>query len=578
MTTLSVGSGLQYSTISAAIAASHDGDIIQVKAGTYTNDFAVIRTSITLEAVGGQVNMVATKPPPNYKGMFTVGTPDSSPNVTIEGFSFSGVKIPKDKGNNGAGIRYQGGNLSLSHCVFTNNQDGLLATPFVSGTGTISIDSSVFNHNGAGDGYSHNIYVGHVASFTITNSLIENARVGHEIKSRALNTVIQGNRILDTSNGTASYSIDLPNGGHGLVQGNIIEQGPFSQNPKIIAYGEEGSLQPGSLTVTDNLILNEQWGPGAVGIWNDTTVNADISGNRVWGLPDSQLVAGPTDVSGTVDLANEPVVSTKLPWQMTGAATVAAALSAGSTGAVNPILLGYSNTSISGGDMRLTATIKGSNDTVVGGAGGLTLKETGSGLTVQTKAGSTNRITLLRGATIRSAGNDTIAAGGSASFIDVSGAASIKGASAGLIVSNEAGGRATIRGSTGSVTYNGSGGSLDFIGGAGAAHLSLGSGAATVTAGSGNMTLTGGAGSETVEFGGGSSKVTLGSGVARLEFVKGHGGGTDVIQGFNPLIDQVAYQGFSGQPVASQTVSAGSLHLVLTDGTHITFSGITSLT
>jgi hypothetical protein len=51
MATLTVGSGsgFEYSTLSSAIAASQDGDVIQVQAGTYTNDFATISTSITIE-------------------------------------------------------------------------------------------------------------------------------------------------------------------------------------------------------------------------------------------------------------------------------------------------------------------------------------------------------------------------------------------------------------------------------------------------------------------------------------------------------------------------------------------------
>ena len=64
--------------------------------------------------------------------------------------------------------------------------------------------------------------------------------VGHEIKSRALTTTITNSRIYDL-NSTASLSIDLPNGGNALIQNNVIEQGPNSENHKIIDYGEEGT-------------------------------------------------------------------------------------------------------------------------------------------------------------------------------------------------------------------------------------------------------------------------------------------------------------------------------------------------
>ncbi len=185
--------------------------MVAVQAGTYTNDFPTISTSITLEAVGGRVNMVATKPPPNLKGLLTIGTTGTSPDVTITGFSFSGVHIPGADGGDGAGIRYQSGNLALSQDWFHNNQDGLLATPFVTGAGSISIDQSEFGFNGSGTGQTHNLYVGMVGSLSITNSYFHDADAGHEIKSRAEVNTIENNRIFD-NNGTASYSIDLPNG------------------------------------------------------------------------------------------------------------------------------------------------------------------------------------------------------------------------------------------------------------------------------------------------------------------------------------------------------------------------------
>src|ERR1700761_8963416 len=230
MANLTVGKGQQFATISAAVAASHDGDVIQVQAGTYTNDFAEIKTKITLEGIGGMGNMVATEPLPSDKGILITDT-----DVTIDHFSFSGATGPS---GNDAGIRYQGGNLVLTNDYFHDNQDGLLAT--APPTGTISISNSEFSHNGAGDGYTHNLYVGDIAKLTITNSYFHDAVVGHEIKSRAEVTNISNTRIFDNS-GSASYSVDLPNGGQATLTGDTIEQGPNSQNPVIVAYGEEGN-------------------------------------------------------------------------------------------------------------------------------------------------------------------------------------------------------------------------------------------------------------------------------------------------------------------------------------------------
>ena len=60
MAILTVGAGGEFQTIAAAVAASQDGDTIDVAAGTYTNDFLEFSDSITLQAVGGMVVIDAT--------------------------------------------------------------------------------------------------------------------------------------------------------------------------------------------------------------------------------------------------------------------------------------------------------------------------------------------------------------------------------------------------------------------------------------------------------------------------------------------------------------------------------------
>src|ERR1700733_7889171 len=120
MATLTVGPGKEYSTLSAAVAVSQNGDVIQVQAGTYTNDFSTITTSITIEGVGGMVNLVATEPPPNEKGILVIGTATSSPTVTLDNIEFSGAAISAANGGNAAGVRYQAGNLTINNSYFHN--------------------------------------------------------------------------------------------------------------------------------------------------------------------------------------------------------------------------------------------------------------------------------------------------------------------------------------------------------------------------------------------------------------------------------------------------------------------------
>jgi len=307
MPILTVGTGQQYARIADAVAASHDGDTLQVQAGAYLNDFATVNTKITIEGVGGMVRLIATQAPPDSKAILTTNT-----DVTLDHIEFSGAQVAD---GNGAGVRYQGGNLVVTNSYFHDNQDGILGGPAVAGAGSITIRSSEFAHNGVGDGLTHNLYAGDVGSLVIDQSYFHDAVVGHEIKSRAERTTITNSRIQDGPTGTASYSIDLPNGGIALIQGNVIQQGPASKNPAMIVFGEEGGLRASNmLRVASNTILNDLASPSISAVWNATAATADVTGNAIYGLPASRIGIGTVTVSGNTALASEPALVTTSPW------------------------------------------------------------------------------------------------------------------------------------------------------------------------------------------------------------------------------------------------------------------------
>ncbi len=326
MSILNVGSGSQFSTVASAVAASHDGDTVQVQAGTYVNDFATINTRITLQGIGGIASLVATASPPNGKAILTTNT-----DVTLDHLELSGAAVPDE---NGAGIRYQAGNLVLTNSYIHDNQDGILGGG--GAVGSITIRSSEFAHNGFGDGHTHNIYIGDVASLVIDGSYFHDALVGHEIKSRAEQTTITNSRIQDGPSGTASYSIDLPNGGNALIQGNVIQQGPASQNPAIIAFGEEGGVHAGSsLTVAGNTILNDLDSRSATAVWNAAGAPASVTGNGVYGLAAGQIVLGAASASGNTILGTEPALVTTSPWSAVTTPSVPAPASGAPAPALN---------------------------------------------------------------------------------------------------------------------------------------------------------------------------------------------------------------------------------------------------
>ena len=280
MATLTVGVDKQFQTIAEAVRNTQAGDVVKVDAGIYTNDFFTVYRSITLESVGGMAILEATTEPGNGKGII-VGYAD----LVVDGFGFTGAAVGD---GNGAGIRFDNGNLVVRNSLFWDNQDGILAP----NAGTILIDNSEFSHNGLGDGYTHNIYVGAIQELTITNSYFHDAVVGHEIKSRAYKTNIINNRIMD-NDGNASYSIDLPNGGVGLIQGNVIEKGANAPNWITIHYGGESAPYEGShLEIVGNTIVNDN--PNGYFVANAAGSPTLVTGNAIYGYATDHLaILGP---------------------------------------------------------------------------------------------------------------------------------------------------------------------------------------------------------------------------------------------------------------------------------------------
>jgi hypothetical protein len=238
--TLHVGPGRRFATPCRAIAQAHPGDTILIDARGnrgYRGDVCAWSTNrLTIEGVRGRAHIDAAGANSEGKAIWVIAGDDT----TIENVELSGAHVPDD---NGAGIRLQGAGLTLRHCRFDHNQEGILAGD--NPASDIVIESSVFTDNGAGDGFSHNIYINHVRSFTLRDSYSTDARVGHLVKSRALRNYILYDR-LTGERGTDSYELDLPNGGLSYVIGTVLEQGAGTQNPNMLAFGEEGSLNPDS--------------------------------------------------------------------------------------------------------------------------------------------------------------------------------------------------------------------------------------------------------------------------------------------------------------------------------------------
>jgi hypothetical protein len=248
---LHVGPGQRFARPCQAIAAARAGDTIEIDArgnGAYRGDVCAWSTNrLTIIGVHGRAHIDAAGANSQGKAIWVI----AGDHTTIENVELSGTRVPDD---NGAGIRQEGAGLTVEHCVFDHNQEGILAGD--NPASDVVIDSSVFADNGAGDGFSHNLYINHVRSFTLRDSYSTDARVGHLVKSRAARNYILYDR-LSGERGTESYELDLPNGGLSYVIGTVLQQGRSTQNPNMLAYGEEGSLNPDShLYVINDTFVN----------------------------------------------------------------------------------------------------------------------------------------------------------------------------------------------------------------------------------------------------------------------------------------------------------------------------------
>jgi len=251
---LHVGPGQPYALLSQAIAAAHDGDTIQIDTrGNYFNDTAVIRRNhLTIEGVGPGRAVLRTDGRV-WGNMGILVFAQGFEGLTLENLDLEGARVAGTLGANGAGLRSLGTDLAVVNCRFYNNQDGILG-----GYGITDIERSEFADNGL-TGFTHNVYIA-AGTLIFRYNYSHDTLVGHLLKSRAAVNLIEYNRLTDEQ-GTGSYEVDLPNGGRCDLVGNVIEQGPNSQNGGIIAYGEEGlGAGPNELNVVNNTIVNDRFG------------------------------------------------------------------------------------------------------------------------------------------------------------------------------------------------------------------------------------------------------------------------------------------------------------------------------
>jgi hypothetical protein len=242
-------------TLEDAIKRAKDGDVIELMEGTYRGALLIENRRLTLRGAGskpalvqGDGKVVATP------ALWTI----RGGAVTLQNIEFRGARS-QDGG--GAGVRMEGGKLTLLRCRFFDNEHGLLATN--DDNAELIIQGSVFGMAPrVQGGLYHLLNVGRIGKLNVTATRFQQGFEGHLIKSRAREAFIGYNFIHDSVRGGASYEIELANGGQAIVIGNVIGQGADSQNRVIVAYGTEGKLwEKNTLHLAHNTLINYGWLP-----------------------------------------------------------------------------------------------------------------------------------------------------------------------------------------------------------------------------------------------------------------------------------------------------------------------------
>jgi hypothetical protein len=249
--TLRVGPGEQITRIVDAARLAKDGDTVEILSGEYRGDVAVWQQkSLTIRGIGSRPVLIAEGKSAEGKAIWVIRNGD----IRIENIEFRGSRVPA---GNGAGIRFERGKLTIRNCALIDNQMGILTSN--DPDSQLVIDNSRFaDAPRQMHSLPHLLYVGSIAKFTITGSRFENGYRGHLVKSRARQSTIRDNHIVDGPEGEASYEIDLPNGGIARITGNTVGQSAKTQNPVLISYGAEGNVWPeNSLTLEGNTLISD---------------------------------------------------------------------------------------------------------------------------------------------------------------------------------------------------------------------------------------------------------------------------------------------------------------------------------
>ena len=275
-----VGPAAEYQTIEAAVFGSAPGDRLLIAPGTYQARDVAVPHDLTVEGLGG---VTVTSDRPVAKGLFV-----PQADFTVRNLTLAGARSPD---RNGAGIRHEGGALTVEDASLIRNDDGILATG--EADGTVAVRRSLFDANGHGDGYSHAIYAANGKSLLVEDSRFTGTRVGHHVKSLLPLTVVTRSSF-DDADGRTSYVVDATGGGRLVVTRNEIVRRADADQATLVNYDASRGGAPGAVEITGNAVRTHK--PRTRALRNPEGARVEMSANA-WLTAEGGGYAGPLEAA-----------------------------------------------------------------------------------------------------------------------------------------------------------------------------------------------------------------------------------------------------------------------------------------
>ena len=350
-TTYPVGPARTYVSPCALVAAVTlgPGDVVEVDPGTY-HDACQLTASgsaaapIVLRGLPGPrpvfdatgVNLSGSGSVPRAILQFTGGSYWLVQHLELTNASNASL--------NGAAFRATAGShdIVIEDVSVHDCQDGFMSD----GVATVTVRFSDIFHNGAGDGYSHNLYMQGQSTVLIGNH-IHDSNGGQNVKIRSHDALLAYNRIENAGN----YEIDLiqappatsqPNANVAMIGNVVVRPASSDNNSQVILWGTDNATENarnGSLYAVNNTFVMQNASNRLFHAINP------VAGSQI--ILQNNLVAA--TVNGTAlaaDLTTSGIIIGSTNWIQSGIATVPGL---GSTlGGTDPGFVG-------GGDYHLAA-------------------------------------------------------------------------------------------------------------------------------------------------------------------------------------------------------------------------------